>query len=234
MDGTSVAIRGFVLTSPVTTLTNLGLAFLALWLAGRLSHRHSPAVRHWSRFLLLVGLGALAGVAKHGLKTYVSGVGATAVLVVTNLAVGVAVYHAEMATLAKNVRSPVARRNLAAVVKLQLAIFVAVVLIEQVFLVVVVHAAIGLLAVPLVELRAWLRGSRGAGWMFDGFAISSLTGVVYVARVSAGPWFNHIDLAHVLIAFGLACIFRGVRTWAQETGILLQTAPRSTLCKVNA
>ena len=44
-----------------------------------------------------------------------------------------------------------------------------------------------------------------------GLAISIGSGLVYVVRVSLGPWFNHIDIAHVIMSGSLLLVLIGVR-----------------------
>lgn len=212
MRETSIEFFGFVLTSPLSSLTNLGLALVGFWLARRLRAPGSTAAWHWSLFLYFTALGALLGVAKHGLKAYLEGGSATAILVLTNVAAGAAVYHAEIATVKTYLRSPEVARSLTGVIRLQLAVFVGVVLVQQAFYVVVVHAIIGLMPILLWELRAFLMGRPDAGWMFSGLAVSCLTAVVYLNHLSAGPWLDPISLAHVLSGASVVCLYRGARS----------------------
>lgn len=209
---TSIKVFGFVLTSPVSSLTNLGLAFVGFWLARRLRAPGSTAAWHWSRFLSFTALGALLGVAKHGLKAYMEGGSATAILVLTNVALGAAVYHAEIATVRTYLGSSEVGRTLTGVIRLQLAAFVAVVLVQQAFLVVVVHATLGLMPVLLVELRAFVGGRQDAAWIFSGLAVSCLSAVVYLIHFSVGPWLDPISVAHVTSAASLVCLYRGARS----------------------
>jgi hypothetical protein len=56
----------------------------------------------------------------------------------------------------------------------------------------------------------------GAGLVAFGFGFSFLSVFIFAAKISLDEWFNHKDIAHVIIIIGLSIIYSGVRR-SQET-----------------
>jgi hypothetical protein len=72
--------------------------------------------------------------------------------------------------------------------------------------------------VIVVETRARLLGRREAGWVAAGLSVSIGTAVVYVTKLSAGPWLTHIDIAHLSMGVSFALIARGARSCPRRIG----------------
>lgn len=92
----------------------------------------------------------------------------------------------------------------------KLALFALLVSLDGSFLLVVTNAAAGLVPVMVAERLAFRRGHSGAGWVFWGLAFFLLPALVHLLEVEIHPWFDHHDLAHVLMMVGLFLIYRGV------------------------
>jgi len=60
-----------------------------------------------------------------------------------------------------------------------------------------------------VEALRLRRGASSGPWTLAGLGVSLFTGVVYVGHISMGVWFNHIDLAHVLMGISFWLMVRG-------------------------
>ncbi len=74
----------------------------------------------------------------------------------------------------------------------------------------ILHSAVGLIPV-IVHEALHARDVRGAQLVAIGLSLSILTGVVYLAGLSAGVWFNHIDIAHVVMLVSFVFVYRGAR-----------------------
>ncbi|MGD8322262.1 MAG: hypothetical protein PVJ02_17560, partial [Gemmatimonadota bacterium] len=73
------------------------------------------------------------------------------------------------------------------------------------------HMALGLVPVIVVEGRAGWRGAVPARFVAGGLILSLGTGLVYLVRLSPSRWFNHIDVAHTLMAVSFHLLFLGAR-----------------------
>jgi hypothetical protein len=83
-----------------------------------------------------------------------------------------------------------------------------VVLVTLDFFFVEAHAAYGLLAiVSSFELFIYFRTkNEGSRWLLIAVTISALAATVHLTKFTLHPWFNHLDLSHVLMA-GAAYVF---------------------------
>ena len=212
MDTTWIEVWGITITKPVTAGTNLLLALqcvlCARWLRG-----DGPARRvWWGRFFAAMALATLAGVPKHGFAYLLGDAAFDAMLWISSLASGAAVYFAQRATIASRVPRH-ARRAFERVAEVQAALFVGAnggLGPEMTLL--IGHTAVGLLPVIAVEAVARWRGDGDGARVAVGLIVSMLTGLVYALELSLGRWFNHVDLAHALMGVSFYLILVGVRS----------------------
>ena len=159
----------------------------------------------------MMAIATLAGVLKHGFRPELSEAGLFLVLWVSNVTGGIATYYAQRATAAAHAPEHL-KRGFDRLFKIQFFVF-----LEGNFalgpemLLLVVNMTAGLLPVIGVEAMAFRRGYPGSGWVVGGLSLSILTGAVYVARLSIGPWLNHIHIAHLLIGVSFWLIVRAGR-----------------------
>lgn len=158
-----------------------------------------------------MGIATLVGAAKHGIPHYLAGVPFALTVFVSGFASGFGVFYAEVATIQAYLRPGPLRRWLRRGAMGKLGLFAFVLALNRSFLVVTVNTALGLVPVMLAETLAFRRGHRGSGWVAGGLAFSLLTALVYLLTLSIHPWFDYIDLAHVMMMASLLAIYRGVR-----------------------
>lgn len=211
METTWIEIGGFVIRAPVTAGTNLALAVQCALYFRRLRAGPGARSRLWRGFFLMMAIATFAGVFKQGFPHELSETGLFLVLWVSSLASGISTYFAQRASLVFHAPKHLKRR-IDWLVQAQLILFLAgnVVLGPRLFLL-IVNTAVGLLPVIGVEARAFHRGHPGAGWIAGGISLSILTGVVYAAALSVGPWLNHVDIAHILMGMSFWLLVRGCR-----------------------
>jgi hypothetical protein len=160
----------------------------------------------------MMSLATLAGVFKHGARHLLGEDALVAVLALSSLGGGVSTYFAQRATI-ESCAPPTRRAGYRRLIGAQLAVFAAVnVLLGPELILLILNTAIGLL--PVIIHEALHRGDvRGAKLVAIGLSLSIFTGVVYLAGLSAGSWFNHIDIAHVVMLLSFALVYRGARQY---------------------
>jgi len=211
MDPERFELAGIVLRSPMAAITNVILALTCFACAARLSAARDPRTRMWWRFLVSLGVAALAGVVKHGLAEYAASSWHQGATLLSNLSGGTATYYAQRATLETPLFGTRSRRVLLALVRLQLVVFALQVTLKPVFGVVLMHTGLGLVGVCAAEWTAYRRGLVTSGWHLAGVVTALLPGVVYLARWPSHLWFNHVDTAHVLLAASCVLIHAGAK-----------------------
>jgi hypothetical protein len=80
----------------------------------------------------------------------------------------------------------------------------------QNFIVVVINTALGLIPVMVLHLR--LQRSAADKMLAYGIMISFLTVIVHGFKISMHAYFNHNDLAHILIMVSLWFMYKGAKT----------------------
>ncbi len=165
----------------------------------------------WRWFFLTLGVAAMAGVAKHGLSAYASSPWFQWVLLVCNLSAGASTYYAQRVTLESGLFGANGRRRLLALVRLQMLAFALQVLSRPTFGVVMIQTVFGLSGVLIAEWAAFNRGLVKRAWTVAGLTITIVSGVVYLLHWPAWPFFNHIDLAHVVLLASSGLLYLGAR-----------------------
>jgi len=148
-------------------------------------------------------------VVKHGLH-YMLGVSAfTLVLAVSNVASGFSTHSAQRATI-MSVATPARRSLLQLLTLVQLAVFVAAnLVVGPDIMLLIANTAVGLIPVIVVQARAFRRGSTASGAIAGGLMLSMLAGLAYVGKFSPSPWFDCIDVAHLVMGVSLELVRRG-------------------------
>jgi hypothetical protein len=216
MDATWIEIGGFVMHSPVTVGTNFVLAVQCfLYFRGirrqfrDLGTARATRSRMWGGFFAAMVIATLAGAVKHGFQDELPQAGLHLVLWVSNAASGISTYFAQRASLVFHAPHHLERR-FDRLFQIQLFLFLAVnVVLGPQLLLLLANTAVGLSPVIGVEARAFLRGYPGAGWIVGGLSVSIITGAVYATQLSVGPWLNHVDIAHLLMAASFWLMVRG-------------------------
>ena len=225
LENVSLELWGATLRQPTTTFTSLLLALECWLLFRRLQPRGLPGwipedgdgnfedgPHPWSGFFFFMGPAILFGAAKHGVPHYLAGLPLAATVFASSLAAGLATLHLEAATIRARVGSESLRRWLRRGALCKFAVFAVAIVANDSILLVVVDAALGLILVTVAEVRADRSGTRKRGRVVvGGLVFPTLAASAYILNVSIHAWFNHKDLAHVLMMVSLWVLYRGVR-----------------------
>jgi len=215
---TWIEVAGLTIHSPVTALTNLLLAVQCAVYARRLRTGREDRGGYWSLFFLAMAVATLAGVLKHGLSYLMTDTAYLTVLWVSSLGSAASVYYAQRATLVSRATSRVESR-LTGICVLQMALFLGASMgLGPEMWLVVANTAVGLAPVIVAEASSPRDHERMGLWVAGGLVVSLFTGVVYVMRLSVGPWFNHVDMAHVLMGVSFALIAKGAGELVDPSG----------------
>jgi hypothetical protein len=210
METTWLEVGGVLIRSPVTAGTNLILATQCIVAFMALRNAGFERGRWWGFFFLMMAVSTLAGALKHGARHLLVGDAFVTMLAISNVATAAAIYFAQRATIeawAGGARAGL-YRYLAA---LQLGVFATANAVAGPGMTFLIGATVVGLVPVLVTEGLHRRERPGAVWVSAGLFVSISSGLVYVFDVSPHPWFNHIDVAHVIMGVSLAMIFVGVR-----------------------
>ena len=208
MDTTGLELGSVLVANPMNTATNTLLAVQCAIYALTLGRSHPKSgAAEWAAFFLFMSLATGAGAIKHGFGYALGAPAYDVALTVTNVAGGFSTYFAQLATIRR--RSHARPETFRMVAYAQVCAFlVANLALGPELLLLIANTAVGLVPVTVVEGRS-ARGMRSGSAIALGLLVGTLAGLVYLADVSLGPWFNHIDFAHAVMAFSFHAIARG-------------------------
>jgi hypothetical protein len=175
MSAPVIELAGLAVRAPVTALTNAMLATECVAFASVMRGRFGIRSRLWAHFFLFLGLGALAGVPKHGIPEGVFEGVRLAARIVSNAGIGLATTTFVVLSIGATVARPRTRRFLTGVALLQLVTFLVLTTRHTAFTLVVANIAIGIAIVVPCGLRTLLRHPRTYGWVLAGIATSGST-----------------------------------------------------------
>lgn len=195
----------------MNALTNVLLAVqCAVYGVHLRKHGARPGALEWSMFFLFMSAATAAGVVKHGMRGDLGADAYRAILAVSNVMGGLATYWAQSATIRRWVR-PGRQSLLSTAAFAQAALFLTLnAVVGPDLSLLIANTVLGLVPVILVEGIAAPERGRGSDLIAGGLLIAGLAGGAYVGSVSVGRWFNHIDVAHAIMAVSFHVIQRGV------------------------
>ena len=204
---------GLTLSEPVTAFGNVLLALTCYYGFREVKRLPlSPGIAPWAYFFLTLGASTFIGIFSHLFSTYevhwfkVSGW----------IFSGFTAFYAQSGSYEQITGKKVGRSML--LIKIQLVLFLIALLWFQVFGVVLVTTVISLLTVLCLQTYGYLRKIvLGSELIILGFIISILTAIGRLLNLSIHPiWFNHHDVAHLLMIVACLVILFGVRKAAMS------------------
>lgn len=199
---------GLILSEPVTAFGNLVLAIACFYAYRQVkSATPGPGTQAWSFFFLTLGASTFVGIFSHLLSAYEI----QWIKVFGWLFSGFTAFFAQSASVEQVTGKKTGTGML--LVKIQLVLFVIGLFWFQVFAVVLVTTVISLLTVLFLQSYGYLRKIvTGSELIILGFIISILTAVGRLLNLSIHPiWFNHHDVAHLLMIVACLVILGGVK-----------------------
>jgi len=216
---TSFAIHSVLIQEPVTALTDLLVSGVCLYAFYAL-RSNQPSVHLLKYYFLSMALAtAYGGIVGHAFIYYLNDGWKVPGWVISMFSVALL----ERATIAH--AKPILPKRLGSIFlilnTIELIALTTVVLITLNFKFVEAHAAYGLLIVVFsFELFVFKKTNAPSSTRFMiATGISALAAVVHLSEFSPHPWFNHLDLSHVLMAAAAFVFMLGGRML--ETGYFI-------------
>lgn len=203
---------GLNLQEPMVFITDQLVALLCGICAYKLNKHSSKTTTYWAVFFLILGISTMVGGFAHLFWQYT---GIYLKMVSWFLAGGVT-FYAQLATaeMLNDRAKPLLRR----MALLELGVFLVCLSIFRDFMVVIVNSIVGLfLIVAMTHIYQYVKLREvGSGWIFFGLLIILATPAIHIAQISPHRWFNHMDLAHLILGIGLYIMYLGGKSIGQQ------------------
>ncbi|MDW3194736.1 MAG: hypothetical protein R8G66_20320 [Cytophagales bacterium] len=208
-----IELFGLILSEPVTAFGNLLLAmvcFYAFRQTKSLASTHG--ISAWSYFFLTLGASTFIGIFSHLFSSY----DVQWLKLFGWVFAGLTAYFTQTASVEQVTKQKTGTGMW--MVKVQLVLFFIALFWFRVFEVVLVTTVISLLTVLLLQAYGyWKKLVKGSELIIFGFVISVLTAVGRLMNLSIHPiWFNHHDVAHLLMIVACLVILAGVKRAAHS------------------
>lgn len=174
------------------------------------SPQEAKLSRYWRFFFLFFGINAFVGFITHGFKSYFTEQQFYYVFLTMNLASVPITFSLMKANVENTNLKTDTKKNFNVVIFIASAIFVAITIMSNTFVVVKISALISILLTIIVYTATYRKGFAGHGYIVCGFAVSISALVVHGAKLSFSDWFNFKDISHVIMIISLILIFMGI------------------------
>lgn len=221
MTNPDIYLFGLKIAEPITSLTDVVAACIALYAGMQLKKRdayvQSNEQRLFAWYFLLLGLATLwSGLLGHAFLYLVH----PSFRLVGWLASGVAILLVELATnsalLEERAYTHLGLFSL--IPWIQFAYFLFVIVKTFDFHFVQQNSVVGLIfyVLPLQYLLEEGTGSAGRKVFMTGIVLGILPAIVYSRQIAFSQWYNHHDLSHTLIAVVIYRMYRGIMLLGEE------------------
>jgi hypothetical protein len=218
---TTIYIGNFAIHEPVTSCTDILIALMCLRffiLLNRLPNT-TPQKIYWQRFFGIFSLSTVAGACSHAFFAVHEGLGYKAFWLSMQTLNVFFVYSAQLATLNSALAHSANKKSWLLSYRIQLVLFTIAVFVFQNFGVPMTDIGIGFIPIMIIHFKDGKKNKESL-WIAYGITILFLTGAVNISKLSFHKYFNHLDIAHVLIIVNLILMFVGIKRKA----IFLQAA----------
>lgn len=209
---TTIHIASFAIHEPITTLTDFIISGLCIYFYFKLNKfsNKNTSTTYWKYFYGFMALGSFIGGCSHGLFEIHTGFGYNLFWLSMQVLNMLAIYNMQLATLTSALLNSNKKLYWKNSYIIQVLLSIIAVFIFQNFLVVVINNAIALIPIMIIHFNASKTNKENL-WIAYGIAVLFATAGVNLSKLSLHDYFNHLDLAHVLIMINLYLMFIGVR-----------------------
>lgn len=215
---TSINFGNLIITEPVTSFTDVILAIISFTLFFKVKSEcvRSEFHRAWRMFFLFMGITTTIGAITHGLAEILGPELHNNFWMLMTISPSIAVFYSVKATILFSFAGTNWQRILNNLNILLLSLFILCTLVWNNFEILKIHAGIGVLTIFITHLLATIKKHNGSGMIVGAFSLSFITILVHSFQITAGAWFNHKDISHVLMMMSLIMIYIGVFRMSQN------------------
>lgn len=209
---TTIYIGDVAIHEPVTVLTDCFITGLSVFFYLQLNRfsENDAATRNWKYFFGLMSLSSFMGGCAHAFFEVHEGITYKFFWLSMQVLNIFSVYYMQLATLNSVLKNSSKKAYWGGSYKVQLMIATAAVFVFQNFLVIIMNTAAALIPVMVLHFLS-SRFIKPNLWIAFGIVVLFATAFVNAVKLSIHDYFNHLDLAHVLIMINITCMFIGVK-----------------------
>ncbi len=209
---TTIYIGSLAVHEPVTVLTDFVITALSVYFYFQLNRvsEKDEATKNWKYFYGFMSISSFLGGCSHAFFAIHEGIGYKTFWLGMQLLNVFSIYYVQKSALYSVLQNSPQKKYWRISYKIQCVLAAASVFIFHNFLVVIINTAIGLVPVMLLHFRAAKQNKTNL-WIAYGIVVLFATAIVNGMKLTIDAYFNHLDLAHVLIMVNISLMFIGIK-----------------------
>jgi hypothetical protein len=208
--------HGITVFEPVTVLTDFILCVFCLFFAHKM---HKQDTKIWSLFFVSMAVATCAGALGHGMYDHEK----SDMKMISSVFGIISVFLASI-TSAKLIFHENFKKIVTTVICLELVTFLFLIAQNNDIKIVAINGTMGFLfIVAPIHLNPVIRKNSGSKLILYGICVNGIAGVVHCFTLSPHKWFNHNDLSHLVMLFGLYLFAKGAIQLKLEESQLIES-----------
>lgn len=209
---TTIYIGNMAIHEPVTVLTDYVITSLSIYFYFQLNRVPAKdlSTKNWKYFYGFMSISSFMGGCSHAFFEIHDGVGYKTFWLGMQVLNIFSIYYVQQSALHSVLQNSTKKRYWRISYSIQCIVAAISVFVFQNFLVVIINTALGLVPIMLLHFKAAQRKKENL-WIAYGIAVLFATAAVNGIKITIHTYFNHLDLAHLLIMVNISLMFIGVK-----------------------
>lgn len=212
IQNTTIYIGELAIHEPVTVLTDFIITGLCVYFYLQLNRfsGKDTATKHWKYFYGFMSVSSFLGGCSHAFFAVHDGVGYKSFWLGMQVLNIFSLYFMQQGTLYSVLQHSAKKELWKISYNIQCLLAIIAVFVFHNFLVVIINTAVALIPVMILHFMDAKRNKDNL-WVAYGILVLFATAIVNAMKLTIHAYFNHLDLAHVLIMINIYMMFVGVR-----------------------
>jgi len=214
---TFIFLFGFKLFEPMVMLTNIIFFTLCAIYFRRLNAFGHPYSKQMAWFIFLLGISSMFGATAHMVHKQLGELVFKTLLFIMNAFSAGSIYFCFRSAYTYTNPDKEPSKLVLYTIIIWLALLLIACTVYGNFLVILVHAGLTLLYSLIAHYLVYRKThDKGSLLVITGILISYVAIIALALRITLSIWFNHKDIAHVIMIISLIAMYQGVRTISEK------------------
>jgi hypothetical protein len=213
---TFIILFGFKIFEPTVILTNLVIFLFSLYYYRKLRHFKNDYARRSRLFIICTGISSCFASIDHGAEYQLGELFFRIILFISHSFNLIALYFCFSSAYTLATFSKMPNKNVYNAGLILAFLLLSFTLFNQSFVTIKISAGTVLMYSLISHYSGYRKGIKGSGVFVAGVLIAFLSIVVHTLRIAISDWFNHKDIAHIIIAISVAFMCTGVKIISQK------------------
>jgi hypothetical protein len=213
---TYIFLFGFKFFEPMVVLTNLIIFLVSIYCFRKLIVFENKYAKKNALFILLMGISTCFASIDHTVQYQLGIPFFKFILFISHSLNIIGLYFCFLSAYTFHIKSHTVNNIIKQVAILITLILIIISLLTGSFLTIKIPAALVLVYSLTIYYLGYKEKIKGSGIFAIGIIISFFSIIVHTLKLSFNDWFNHKDIAHIIIAISLIIMCKAVSSYSQN------------------